>query len=362
MKISYLFTSFIAWACFFNSQALAATPSCATPPSCEDLGYNMSTDQCDGFMLKCPFDQSKAFCASYKQSSGICDVGMIYDITTHKCHNEFPDGSLSNLYYIVERNGNDAIMLYLNQFESNSTSFTNLSTIKTMISQTIEANGKEYFTSEELRKIWGKQPFVSGTASLYAKVGNSFSNVFVKDGLISLKSDLSYTFTAEDWSSYESNHSSINGKIFKVKLDLTGASNDEITSPTPVTYYVDVEYPSAGKISQTIYSYSSCSVVRGYASNQNYCTSESDGLTTTQEVKNAFGTNAALKEFLSVKRGNFYPIVFTSDGCIFMNQVGDVTFITSSDNVMESGYSDSSYIVATDSNYITAYQFCKYAQ
>ncbi len=36
---------------------------CATPPTCDELGYTMSSDDCAGqFMLKCPFDETKVFC------------------------------------------------------------------------------------------------------------------------------------------------------------------------------------------------------------------------------------------------------------------------------------------------------------
>lgn len=39
-----------------NNIAFAATPSC------ESLGYNMSSDRCKGEAVKCPFDSSKVYC------------------------------------------------------------------------------------------------------------------------------------------------------------------------------------------------------------------------------------------------------------------------------------------------------------
>lgn len=349
MKISYLLTSFVAWGCFFNSQALAATPSCATPPSCEELGYTMSTDQCAGFMLKCPFDQNKAFCASYKSGSGICDPGMMYDITTHECYNGFPAGSLSNLYYILERNGNEAIMLYLNQFGSNATINTAYSELKTMASQTIEANSREYFTSTELRTIWAKQPFVSGVASLYKKVGIAYSKVFVKDGYIDLKSDLGYSFTAKTWSSNSSNYT-VNKNIFKVKINLAGASNGTIT---PVTYVVDMEYPLAGSSTSCIMNFDTCSEAKSTKSLS--CSTEAAGLATSKEVRDAFVTQAALKEFLESKKLSGYDaIIFTEDGCIYLNESSrDVTTVLNTAEL--TGYKSS----CGDKN---VYAFCKYTQ
>ena len=41
----------------------AAAQTCATPPSCETLGFTKSETDCDGLeALKCPFDQSKLYC------------------------------------------------------------------------------------------------------------------------------------------------------------------------------------------------------------------------------------------------------------------------------------------------------------
>ena len=41
----------------------AAAQTCATPPSCETLGFTKSEADCDGLeALKCPFDQSKLYC------------------------------------------------------------------------------------------------------------------------------------------------------------------------------------------------------------------------------------------------------------------------------------------------------------
>lgn len=55
----------------------AAAQSCAVPPSCETLGYVRSVSDCGAAsMLKCPFDQSKAFCVT-NLGGKACSVGDI---------------------------------------------------------------------------------------------------------------------------------------------------------------------------------------------------------------------------------------------------------------------------------------------
>lgn len=49
--------------------------TCATPPTCESLGYEFSAADCaDRPALKCPFDTSKIYCLTQKEASeaGIC--------------------------------------------------------------------------------------------------------------------------------------------------------------------------------------------------------------------------------------------------------------------------------------------------
>ena len=48
--------------CCVSGAALAAV-DCATPPSCAEMGYTMTADDCDGKdTLKCPFNLSEVFC------------------------------------------------------------------------------------------------------------------------------------------------------------------------------------------------------------------------------------------------------------------------------------------------------------
>ena len=45
----------------FSSSAYALE-NCVTPPSCEELGFTVNVEDCDGSSLKCPWDLSKAAC------------------------------------------------------------------------------------------------------------------------------------------------------------------------------------------------------------------------------------------------------------------------------------------------------------
>lgn len=76
----YIFGASLALAAFsFIPDTFAQT--CATPPTCESLGYEFTTADCaDRPSLKCPFDTSKIYCLTKKEASeaGICmNVGDI---------------------------------------------------------------------------------------------------------------------------------------------------------------------------------------------------------------------------------------------------------------------------------------------
>ncbi|MBE6443504.1 MAG: hypothetical protein E7020_02410 [Alphaproteobacteria bacterium] len=54
---------------------------CATPPTCEDLGFTMSADECAGkFTLKCPFDNTNVFCGMNINDGTACQ-SKIGDMT-----------------------------------------------------------------------------------------------------------------------------------------------------------------------------------------------------------------------------------------------------------------------------------------
>ena len=91
MKIRYwLLTGVGIWA--ISGTANAAV-SCATPPSCEEMGYTMSASDCSGVnALKCPSDYTKLFCGSASSASTpTCVVGsVLYD--DKKCYDTAPSG------------------------------------------------------------------------------------------------------------------------------------------------------------------------------------------------------------------------------------------------------------------------------
>ena len=78
----------------FSGAAYAAI-DCAVPPTCDELGYAYTADDCTGqSTLKCPFDQTKLYCTEPggKQATAVtCTVGAIlYDDL--KCYDEAPSG------------------------------------------------------------------------------------------------------------------------------------------------------------------------------------------------------------------------------------------------------------------------------
>ena len=63
------------------SSVQAADINCATLPTCSELGFTMSADDCAGqFTLKCPFDSSLLFCEKEKIATIECMMGsVLYD-------------------------------------------------------------------------------------------------------------------------------------------------------------------------------------------------------------------------------------------------------------------------------------------
>ena len=69
----------IAFSFIGNTSALAQT--CATPPTCESLGYTLTASQCTGrTVLKCPLDTSKIFCVSAAEAGETTDCANVGDI------------------------------------------------------------------------------------------------------------------------------------------------------------------------------------------------------------------------------------------------------------------------------------------
>ncbi len=64
-----------------SSSAYAAL-DCATPPTCDELGYTMSSSDCEGqYSLKCPFDNTKLFCKKDKTCE---DEGYLSSVPSGK--------------------------------------------------------------------------------------------------------------------------------------------------------------------------------------------------------------------------------------------------------------------------------------
>ena len=76
MKKELLTTA--ALSCCLTMISGARAQTCVTPPSCEELGYIFSKEDCDGLRsLRCPFDSSKYFCGEAGDSAADAQPGMI---------------------------------------------------------------------------------------------------------------------------------------------------------------------------------------------------------------------------------------------------------------------------------------------
>ena len=87
MKKSILTLSFILLTFVAHAQ------NCPTKPSCEELGYLYTQDDCkEHKMLKCPLDKNKVFCNKTKETLKYtgkrCSVGDIFSIDYRKCTTE----------------------------------------------------------------------------------------------------------------------------------------------------------------------------------------------------------------------------------------------------------------------------------
>ena len=71
-----------------------AAIDCAVPPTCDELGYTMTTSDCSGMAtLKCPFDQTKVFCGEPVLPAAVvtCTVGAVL-YNDLKCYDKAPEG------------------------------------------------------------------------------------------------------------------------------------------------------------------------------------------------------------------------------------------------------------------------------
>ena len=73
-----------------------AALDCGPVPSCEELGFTNTADECgDSGMLKCPFDETAVFCRKKALVTGVgCEVGSVLysDLNCYK-----PDAAPSGL-------------------------------------------------------------------------------------------------------------------------------------------------------------------------------------------------------------------------------------------------------------------------
>ena len=73
--------SFLTIAFSFIGNTSVWAQTCATPPTCESLGYTLTASQCTGrTVLKCPLDTSKIFCVSAAEAGEITDCANVGDI------------------------------------------------------------------------------------------------------------------------------------------------------------------------------------------------------------------------------------------------------------------------------------------
>ena len=76
MKKEILAAAAVSGSLLMISGAWAQT--CVTPPSCEELGYTFSAEDCEGVRsLICPFDSSKYFCVEAGDSAAGASPGSI---------------------------------------------------------------------------------------------------------------------------------------------------------------------------------------------------------------------------------------------------------------------------------------------
>ena len=83
------------------------TQTCAIPPTCESLGYTMSEADCEGAVIKCPFDTTKVYCPKLAQDGS----------------GDYP---CSSQYYITTTSSSN----FLNSCHYNTSSISDFSTIK----------------------------------------------------------------------------------------------------------------------------------------------------------------------------------------------------------------------------------------
>ena len=85
----YLFL--VGAAVFGACSAVNAAVNCQTLPSCDELGYGWTAEECAGQkILKCPFDENALYCTNPAGETE-CQVGSVL-YNDKKCYNSTPSG------------------------------------------------------------------------------------------------------------------------------------------------------------------------------------------------------------------------------------------------------------------------------
>lgn len=123
----------------FSGAAYAAI-DCAVPPTCEELGYTMTTADCkDLDILKCPFDSNKVFCSG--STAVECNVGSIL-YSTLECYAGRPVGveaigvvfDTTNRLFVSKYGGSNSW--------GNTGDISGLTNCSTSNAETCDTNGK----------------------------------------------------------------------------------------------------------------------------------------------------------------------------------------------------------------------------
>ena len=94
--------SYLAGMSVLALAAAAEAGDCTQRPSCEELGYTDTADQCNGDMVKCPWDYNAVFCrkkAAVAVTGRDCEIGSIV-YSDLNCYDNPPEG-LTKLGVVV---------------------------------------------------------------------------------------------------------------------------------------------------------------------------------------------------------------------------------------------------------------------
>ena len=154
----------------FSGAAYAAI-NCAVPPTCDELGYAYTADQCeDQAMLKCPFDQEKVFCGE-PLVSAICTVGAIL-YNDLKCYDETPEGKTA-IGIVFDPNKRLAVSLSTGlvsvQWGSYGTDISTLANCTTSNYATCDTDGKS--NTQKIIAVQGESTSLAAGSCYFSTYG-----------------------------------------------------------------------------------------------------------------------------------------------------------------------------------------------